>query len=202
MLPNDSSHATIRSVDFKYAHDASDLAAVFEITSSRRIEEESDTCGVQYEARLIEAIRPVDAHAVPKRITFGRHGYLEEGQRYILFLKYWENPEAWLNDFYSQPLADRIPIPERDVAEKLARCDGLLPGYQFDHVTYGKRVESEFLFDRVAKFYTVPRGVSARYVGDNTLAIDAEALLDFLRKLGEPPSDVLDNFTPDPSPRW
>ncbi len=174
------------SVDFQHRHDASDMVAVIEVISSTKRETDWDTCGFQYEATVIEHIRPLQGQPAPTQISFGRHASLRVGEQYLLFLKYWNEPDAWLRDFYAQPSHGRITIPEKADGLELAECGGLIPGLQFDHIALGHRVDQEFLFSHPATFYTIPKGIEVRQLGSNVVAIQAGALLHYLRTLGTP----------------
>ncbi|MEO0962286.1 MAG: hypothetical protein AAFY01_07660 [Pseudomonadota bacterium] len=194
-------HATTYFVQFQHRHDASDMVAVIEVTSSTKRKTDWDTCGFYYEGTVIEPIRSLQSNPTPTQITFGRHGSLIVGEQYLLFLKHWKEPDAWLRDSYSQPDHHKIEIPERAVGLEFAKCGGLLPGLQFDHITIGKRVGQEFLFSHPAAFYKIPKGVEVRQVGNRVVAMHAGALLRHLRTLGKPlaeRSSLSSTDTPQP----
>jgi hypothetical protein len=196
--PQDA-HATTYSVQFQHRHDASDMVAVIEVMSSTKRETDWDTCGFHYEGTVIEPIRSLQGKPPPTRITFGRHGSLEVGEQYLLFLKHWKEPDAWLRDFYMQPGRSRTKIPERADGLELAKCGGLVPGLQFDHIALGKRVGQEFLFSHPAAFYKIPKGIEVRQVGSRVVAIHAGALLRYLRTLSNPPTVEPDLSSTDTS---
>ncbi|WP_052535298.1 hypothetical protein [Candidatus Phaeomarinobacter ectocarpi] len=178
--------ATTYSVEFQHRHDVSDMVAVIKVTSSTKRKTDWDTCGFQYEATVIEHIRPLQGQPAPTQITFGRHASLRVGEQYLLFLKHWNEPDTWLRDFYAQPEHSRITIPGKADGLELAECGGLIPGLQFDHIALGHRVDQEFLFSHPAAFYKIPKGIKVRQVGSNVVAIHAGALLHYLRSLGTP----------------
>ncbi len=197
---HNASLATIYSVEFKHRHDSSDLVAIIEVTSSQKIKTEWDTCGYRYEGKVVKPLRTAKGKHVRDNIVFGRHGSLKIGERYLLFLRWWDDSEAWLQDFYAQPANQRILIPSPKDGIELAECGGLMPGFQYDHIVAGHQVDAEFLFYGPATYYTLPEHVEARQASDYTVAIQADGLIRYLKSLGDPPVNESEWGITDTSP--